>query len=527
MEKTKIEENFREYAITEFFKKNKQMLGLTGKVRTLTTIVHEYVTNSLDACEEHGILPLISVEIKELGDEHYKVIVSDNGPGIPEQILPKALGKMLTGTKFHRFIQQRGQQGIGAAGCTMLSLLTTGKPIHVISGNGKETVTCDLTIDIKNNEPLVINLSKKEGNFKGLIVEAEFKEVKYEKSQYGPLEYIKRSAISNPHATFIFKDPEDEQFIFHRTTEKMPITVKEIKPHPLGITVHDLLDMASTTKSLKLSSFFLNEFSRFSQEKLKELVSLTGLDINKKPSALTRQEAEEIIKAFKKMKWIMPNTNILSGIGKEQLENSLKLILKPEYVSVVERQPKVLYGGIPYKVEAAIAYGGEIKKSEIIRYANKVPLMFDSSACVITQTVKEVDWKRYGIENFDESNVVVLVSIVSVYIPYTSAGKQAISAEEELKDEIKNALYEAGRNLKVHISRKQKEAERERRKKAFLRYINQLSESISVLSEKSKDEVYEKLMKLINKDIEEEINGAVEEKLTGKEKEDNEKTVNR
>jgi len=175
-----ITETFREYSITEFFKKNRHMLGFTGKVRSLTTIVHEYVTNSLDACEEAGILPRIEVKIEETGENRYKVRVADNGPGLPKELIGKALGQMLTGTKFHRYIQQRGQQGIGAAGCTMYAMLTTGQPVHVISGHKGRIVEADVGIDFKNNRPVVKNLVEREGDFHGLVVEGEFGDVKYD-----------------------------------------------------------------------------------------------------------------------------------------------------------------------------------------------------------------------------------------------------------------------------------------------------------------------------------------------------------
>ena len=107
-----ISKEFKEHSVAEFFKKNMQMLGLTGKIKTLTTIVHEYCTNSLDACEEARILPDIQVQIEELADEHYEINVIDNGPGLTMETVGKALGQLLAGTKFHRMIQSRGQQGI-------------------------------------------------------------------------------------------------------------------------------------------------------------------------------------------------------------------------------------------------------------------------------------------------------------------------------------------------------------------------------------------------------------------------------
>ena len=104
-----IFKEFKQHSIAEFFKKNRQMLGYSGKVRSLTTIIHEYVSNSLDACEEAGLLPEIRVEIRELGEDKYSVKVRDNGPGIPKSIVGKAMATVLAGTKFHRYLQQRGQ----------------------------------------------------------------------------------------------------------------------------------------------------------------------------------------------------------------------------------------------------------------------------------------------------------------------------------------------------------------------------------------------------------------------------------
>ncbi len=145
-----LAKDFKEHSVAEFFKKNKQMLGLSGKIRTLTTIIHEYVTNSLDACESANILPEIEIKIQELGTEYYEITIKDNGPGLTKDTVGKALGQLLAGTKFHRMIQSRGQQGIGAAGATMYSQTTTGKPVKVISGTGKgKAFSLELTIDPK------------------------------------------------------------------------------------------------------------------------------------------------------------------------------------------------------------------------------------------------------------------------------------------------------------------------------------------------------------------------------------------
>ncbi|MDP6670596.1 MAG: DNA topoisomerase VI subunit B, partial [archaeon] len=243
-----LSQEFKEHSVAEFFKKNKQMLGLYGKVRTLTTIVHEYVTNSLDACEEANILPDIDVKLDEIGSEYYEVTVKDNGPGLTEETVGKALGKLLAGTKFHRMMQSRGQQGIGSAGCTMLSQMTTGKPVKVITGTGnKNAISLELTIDPKRNEPKIGNQTALPKDFRGLAVQAKFKGILYRDSEQGPLEYLRRTAIANPHAQISFRDPSGQKIKFKRTVNKVPERAKVVKPHPKGVSVDEIVTLAKYT----------------------------------------------------------------------------------------------------------------------------------------------------------------------------------------------------------------------------------------------------------------------------------------
>jgi len=213
MSAEQIAQEFKEHSVAEFFKKNMQMLGLTGKIKTLTTIVHEYVTNSLDACEEAKILPNVDVQLKEIGSEYYEVTVKDNGPGLTKETAGKALGKLLAGTKFHRMMQMRGQQGIGAAGCTMLSQITTGKASNVITGTGKgKPFSVEITIDPKKNEAKMANITELNKEFQGTIIKAKFKGVKYVNSEQAPLEYLRRTAIANPHAQITLIEPNGQNY---------------------------------------------------------------------------------------------------------------------------------------------------------------------------------------------------------------------------------------------------------------------------------------------------------------------------
>jgi len=508
VESGEIFEEFREHSVAEFFKKNRQMLGFAGKVRSMTTLVHEFVTNSLDACEEAKILPNIYVKIDEMENGHYKLYVEDNGPGIPKQYVGKALGQMLAGTKFHRFIQQRGQQGIGAAGGVMFAQITTGKPAHARSGTGDGKVyECDISVDLKNNQPKISNMVDFPGNYRGLTVTAEFSEVKYDKSEYAPFEYLKATALANPHSQITIVEPNGERTVFARASNEIPKRPTPAQPHPLGVTTDDMINYAHHSKERKLSSFLTQNFARVSDAKVDEIKQLCpGTNFDKMPRELKWEEAEAIVKAFKQIKWIAPSADPLRPIGKNQIEKALKNVLVPEFISVSERSPKVYRGGVPFLVEVGIAYGGKSGHStkdggvglDVKRFANRAPLLFDAGGCATMEAVKTIDWNRYGLKNVDQMPITLYMNVVSVFIPYTGAGKQAITAEEEVVEELRYAVMEVARDLERYLSGKIRDEQRETRKKAIMRYVKQLAGDLPYLSGESNDkDIEKKLLSMI------------------------------
>lgn len=528
-----IFKEFKEHSVAEFFKKNRHMLGYSGKVRSLTTAVHELVTNSLDACEEAGILPDIYVKLEKLGDEHYRLTVRDNGPGIPPHIAPKVFGKLLAGTKFHRMVQTRGQQGIGAAGVTMFVQMTTGRPVHIRTSTGDgEVWEMDVMIDVSKNEPVVKNKKHYEGKFRGTEVIAEMKEVEYNRGKYSVLEYLRRTAIANPHTTITFIDPDGKAHTFERNSFEPVKIGLEAKPHPYGITTDDLYTMSRMTKAKTVGKMLTNQLHGLGGKVILELMKVKGLGtiLKKAPLEVTWRELEKIVAAFqisrilaenkneipwneisKYAKTILereptdeelealtkilsfkiraPRTDILVPIGEERIRKSLRANLKPNFVAVVERRPKVYSGGIPFQVEVGIAMGGEIKSFELMRFANRVPLLFDTGGCAITEAVKDIDWKRYGLQDIFNSPVVILVNISSTHVPYTTAGKQAIADVPEVFKEIKQALMEAGRKLKEYTSKVSALNELLQKKKILEHYLPLVAESISFITGKEEKEV--------------------------------------
>jgi DNA topoisomerase VI subunit B len=501
-----LDKEFKEHSVAEFFKKNKQMLGFVGKVRTLTMVIHEYVTNSLDACEETGILPNIDVKIDELGKEYYEVTVTDNGPGIIKDNIGKAFGQLLAGTKFHRLIQSRGQQGIGCSGCTMLSQMTTGKATKLITGRkGKQAISLEITIDPKQNQPKITNLKEITKDFTGTAVQAKFKDVLYRDSEQGPLEYLRRTAIANPHAQISFRDPQGQKITFKRTYSEIPELPKEVKPHPKGVTIDEIITLVKVTKSRTVQGFISSDFDRTGAKSIQEVKKRVTFDLNKDPKKVTWEEAEEIVKAFKEIDFIAPSTDALRPIGEDQIRKSLQSIVDPEFLTVLTRKPTVYAGGFPFQVEIAIAYGGnagrivsdEGRKMEIMRFANRVPLPFDAGNCALTHAVQSIDWKRYKIKDVENSPVTVFINFISVHIPYTGAGKQSVADEEEVLEEVRLALMNSGRKAGIYISHKKKEAENQMKRKMFYKYIPEIARALKAITKTNEEEIKKKMEKLV------------------------------
>ena len=272
--------HFKEHSVAEFFKKNRQMLGLFGKLRSLTTIVHEFVSNSIDACEEAGILPDIEVKLVKLDEESYELTVTDNGPGMQEKILGKALGKMLAGTKFHRQIQSRGQQGIGASGAILFSQITTGQPTKIVSGTGTEKpIYVELKINTEKNEPLILEKKTLDKDFKGLAIKCLFKEVNYTDNAQNAFEYLKRTSIANPHVQIKFYDPSDKLYVFERSISEIPKRPIEIKPHIKSVNTDEFLSYAKNSDHRSISAYIKDTYDRVGDKFLEDLQKSLGKDL--------------------------------------------------------------------------------------------------------------------------------------------------------------------------------------------------------------------------------------------------------
>ncbi len=528
----------RDISIAEFFEKNRHLLGFDNPRKALLTGVKEAVDNALDACEEARILPEISVELVQLSETRFRMVVEDNGPGIVKAQVPKIFAKLLYGSKFHKLSQSRGQQGIGISATVLYGQLTTGKPATVWSkiASNKKANSFKLKINTQTNSPDVVDEEEVdwEGKEHGTKIEIDL-EGSYMKGRQSVDEYLKETAIINPHVTIIYTNPEASQVIYSRAANQLPPEPKEIQPHPYGVELGRLIKMLENTESRTLQAFLTTEFSRVGPGTAKEICENSALLPNTKPKAFTREMAEQLFNGIQKTKIISPPTDCLSPIGAELLEKSLKKEINAEFYCAITR-PVFVYRGNPFLVEIGIAYGGEQPKDEqinLLRFANRVPLLYQQGSCAFTKSVISTNWKPYGIQQSSGSipsgPVTVLMHIASVWVPFTSESKEALAHYPEIIKEIKLALQEVGRKLQSYVHKKVRVQNQLERANLFDNYIPEVAESLLKLTGEPKEALIKKLKEMIKKeDIQqamhqmETLKGDVEEETKLAKKEEDE-----
>jgi len=378
----------RDISVSEFFAKNRHLLGFDSPRKALLTSVKEAVDNSLDACEEAGILPEIWVHIEQVGESgnRFRMSVQDNGPGIVSKQIPLIFGKLLYGSKFHRLRMSRGQQGIGISAAGMYGVLTTGKPVKIISKIDAKHAAhySELRIDTKTNQPEILNgkgdgvdipagkggaeLMKKHSiewvaeNDRGESIEHGTRvtiemEAKFQRGRGSVEEYLEQTAISNPHARIHFQGPDGPERILERSTNDLPPEPKEIKPHPYGVELGRLVTMLQEQPRLTLSQFLVQSFSRVSHGTAKKICDTAKLSPRVTAGKLGRGEADALFKAVQDTKIPPPATDCVVPIGEQRLLAGLRQVVPGEFFTAATRPPSV-YRGNPFVIEAALAFGG-------------------------------------------------------------------------------------------------------------------------------------------------------------------------
>lgn len=506
----------KEISVSEFFERNRQILGFDSTVKALIVAVKEAVDNSLDACEEAMILPELDVSISRINQNEYRVSIKDNGPGVVRTQIPNVFGRLLYGSRFHAIRQSRGQQGIGISAVVMYSQITTGQATHIMSKVAESDVANDifLTIDTKKNKPVVLKEDHVMWEESGVRVEhgtrLDFAMVgRYVTGKQSVLEYLKSTAVVNPHATIRYTDPEGKTFLFERATQTMPPKATEIKPHPYGLEIGTLINMLSYTDQKKLSMFLRDGFSRISDRVAREICERAMISQDRKPRDITLEQAKSLLNAIAQTKIMAPQTDCLSPIGEALIKRGLKNVLgsmRPEfYAQPVTRQPAV-YGGNPFQVEVGIVYGGELQPDQqitIMRYANRVPLLYQQGACAVTQSIGSIDWRRYGLEQRGGTGIpfgpaVILVHVLSTKLPFTSESKEAIASIPEIMQEIDLALKICARNLKSHLNKKETKNRAAIKFDIVTEIVPKIAEKTSAVLERPVPDISRTITKIMN-----------------------------
>ena len=502
----------REISVSEFFAKNRHLLGFDNPRKAMLTTVKEAVDNALDACEEAKVLPDIRVEILQLSETRFKITVRDNGPGIVRKQIENIFGKLLYGSKFHRMKMSRGQQGIGISAAGMYGLMTTGQPVVIITKTGRRKPAHEviLKMDTSKNRADVVSETEhpevdhlfKDGHGTQVSIELEGRFLKGKQS-IG--EYLEQTAIANPHASITYVTPSSNEIEFPRAVDELPLEPTEIKPHPKGIELGTLIQMLERTQSTKLGAFFKNEFCRVGPNVAKEICSKAGLTDRTWIKAVEHQDAEKLYDAIQKVRIMSPPTNCLVPIGSKSLLAGLLKEVRAEFFTATCRPPAV-YRGNPFQIEVGLAYGGSLPGDDharILRFANRVPLLYQQSACCSFKAAIEASWKNYGLTqprgSVPVGPMVIMIHMASVWVPFTSESKEAIADYDEIRKEMKLALQECGRKLGTYIRRRQKMRRESDRRSVFERYIGEIARGCESITGSDAKLTYDALLALAEK----------------------------
>jgi len=531
----------RDISVSEFFAKNRHLLGFDNPRKALLTTVKEAVDNSLDACEEAGILPEITVKLEHLAhvdESRFRITIEDNGPGIVRQQIENIFGRLLYGSKFHRLKMSRGQQGIGISAAGMYGLMTTGKPMVIVSRSrrNKPAHRVTLAMDTTRNRPEVAEDVETEDfpPHTGTRVAIEL-EGRYTRGKTSIEEYLAQTAIANPHAQIVFippaKRPRDDEHqegaalideedalarksleafdrttqvgdavVFPRTVDELPEEPREIKPHPRGVELGALMTMLKQTEQTQLGGFLTSSFSRVSSRVSQEIADKADLTTRTWVKTIGHAEAERLYKAIQKTRIQAPPTDCLAPIGVRQMLAGMFKGVRAEFYTASTRPPAV-YRGNPFLIEAAVAFGGDLPAEEparVLRFANRVPLLYQQSACSSFKAVVETSWRNYGLSQgkaaLPQAPLVVMIHMASVWVPFTSESKEAIADYDEIRKEMRLALQECGRKLGTYLRKRQKIRREGQRRDVFARYIGEVSRALHTINpELDPAELYEQL----------------------------------
>lgn len=467
----------------EYFSKNLQQVGFSSYTKAALTTIKEAVDNSLDACEEAGILPEISVTVEKLGEgtaknaDTIRIRVEDNGPGLDPDDIVKVFGEYLASSKFGRGRCSRGQQGIGISAVTTWAQLTSARGATVTTKTEKmrQAVKCLAEVDIKHNKGVLkdretISWDKPHGLICEFVIDARIQL----NGEGGILAYLNGITLVNPHMLLKYKILDQDWVEVPRVSEELTEIPEATEPHPHTMKLGEFIAHSHLFGRVKVGAWLKKGFSRIHEGVLKELTQngVSRAVLEKSVDGLSEEEFKKLFSTISNLKLMAPSTKSVLFIGETALAKSIQRIGQVDFFSVVSRKPAIC-DFKPVLVEVAIARLLDRTLSEddsvtLLRFANRVPLQFDKSACAMTKAVESVNWRAYGLNQPKDSiplgPYIIAVSVVSPFIKFKNASKETVDASDELVEEIRRALIQAGQKLSKHIRREEKEEDLEKKR---------------------------------------------------------------
>ena len=514
--------NITKSSTAEYFAKNLQQVGFSSPIKAVLTTLKEGVDNSLDACESNSILPELEIEIIKMGigstknTDLIKIVVEDNGPGIEAEDLTKVFGEYLASSKFGRGQCSRGQQGIGISAATTWAQMTNAKGVQVLSKTKsmRKAISAQVDVDIKTNTGILKNKEMIDWKNKNNGVRVEFLidgRIQLN-GDGGLLTYIEGTALLNPHVTMKYKLAEGDWVTTERVSNLSPEIPEATLPHPHTFKLGEFITHATLYGKIPLSKFLKTGFSRISDQSIKDFVK-AGVPKNliEKPiTSLNEEEFKKVFQSIQATTLMAPSTKSVLTVGEEALSKSINRLGKVDFFSVMTRKPTIC-DFKPVVVEVALARfidrGANDQPVQLLRFANRVPLQFDKSGCAITWAIESVNWKSYGLVQPKDSlplgSYVFAVSVVSPFIKFKNASKETIDASEELVEEIRRTLMQAGQKLSRHIKHEMKEADLERKLAHIEQFGPILVEKLVLIAEASearRKKAEEGLKKILGRD---------------------------
>jgi DNA topoisomerase-6 subunit B len=480
---------------SDFFYRNREIAGFSNPSRAIYAAVRELLENALDACERQRVPPDIFLRLTEVSSSEgdtstYIMRIEDNGTGLPPDQIPSAFCRVFYGSKY-TLQQARGTFGLGGTITILYGQITTHQPVTITSSAGGDIHQFTMMIDIERNEPMILKhkvLGNKKG-WRGTVVHLQM-EGDYSRIKSRLLDYLKQTAMVSPYADLTFVDPAGRLFRFERGTEMMPPLPIPVRPHPHGIDVENFRRLVSVTKTRSMKEFMTGHFQGVGSRTADKFLKSAGIGNRTRPSSLKPEDIVTLVRAARDYSdFKRPDASCLSPIGEELLENGIRKELgltKNDFLKVVSRKPAT-YLGFPFIVETAIATGPSIRKqfkagTTIIRFANRIPLLFDESSGVIWKVVnRNIHWDTYNVSS--DTPMVVVVHVCSTKIPYKTVGKEYMADQPEVEKELTNVIRTAARSLRLFISRGIRIAREQRRLDIFAKYLPKIAEFSTKLSD--------------------------------------------